>query len=97
MKQTRSSVIKLNIRVNNKPNSVTIRKDIVALWILMLELDIKGDEIQEALLNFVLNQCLPRWKKNYAKGLGEFINMCLLRSFLDRTDFYEWRKIYFRL
>ena len=69
------NVVKLNVRINGRPNSVTVRKDLFSLWLVMH--NYRGNDPVGLLQGFVDEQCLPRWHKKYARGLGEFINICL--------------------
>lgn len=88
----KNKVIKLNIKFMGGMTSITLRKDVVALWVLMLEHG--GDDTMLHLKDFINDQCLERWNKDSAVGLSEFINWCLIRSFLSQKDFFSWRKIY---
>ena len=83
---------KFNVKLNGSPTSVTLKNDIIALWILML--DYKAEDKKDLLMEFIHEQCLPRWSKHHGRGLSEFISMCMIRSFLDKNDFFAWRKIY---
>lgn len=95
-KRKGNQVIRLTVKIRGKQNSVTVRKEFVALWLVMSG-KFEDDDPIGLLEEFVNHTVLPKWRKKYASGLSEFINHHLLRAFLEDTDFYIWRKLYRRL
>jgi len=92
-----SHVVKMNIKINGRPNSVTIRKEFIALWLVMHGRD-KDPDPASTLSDFIESAIIPKWMtrknaNNYAKGLSGYINQCLIRSFLEEDDFFLWRKV----
>ncbi len=86
-----SQVLKINIKMDGFPTSITLRKDIVSLWILMTE-DVETDCIY-LIQDFIYDIVLPIWTKSHGRGLSEFISKCMIRSVLSKQDFREYQKI----
>jgi hypothetical protein len=83
----------ISIRVLGASTSITIRNDILALWVLMQGDDIEGIErIRQKLSSFVLDT-LSDWKGSSAKGLSEYITKRMIESFLEKRDIRMYRKI----
>jgi len=87
-----SSVLKFNIKMNGIPTSVTLRKDLVSLWVLLTD-DIDG-EGKLMIQDFIHERVLPVWEKRHGRGLSEFISQCMLRSVLSRKDYNVYKKIH---
>lgn len=82
-----SGSIKLNVKFKSGCTSITIKKEIVALWFTFTGRNSKKD-----LMEFIYNECMPIWKYNHGKGLGDFIVHNLYRDVLDPSDYYNWRR-----
>lgn len=91
--------VKFNIRIGvgcgSFSTSITLRKNIVALWILMM--DKEEDDPYQIVQEFIEKVCLKRWTGNTAKGMSDFISKCMINSFLDEKDFIAYKKIYFKM
>ena len=87
-----TQVIKYNIKMDGFPTSITLRKDVVSLWVLLTDnIDANGKEMIE---DFIYEKVLPIWKKSHGRGLSEFISKCMFRSVLSRRDYSMYKKIH---
>jgi len=88
--------VKFNIRIgvgqSSFSTSVTLRKNIVALWLLMM--DKSEADPYEVVQEFIEKVCLKRWEGDTAKGMSDFITKCMINSFLEEDDFITYKKIY---
>jgi hypothetical protein len=88
--------IKFNVRIGSGIGSVntsiTLRKNIVSLWILLM--DKSNSDPYITVQNFIDLVCMKRWTGNTGKGLSDFITKCMVHSFLDEDDFKLYKKIY---
>jgi hypothetical protein len=74
------------------PTSVTLKKNIVALWLVMME-KIHTDHNRE-IIDFIQNVCLKRWKGDTAKGLGDFVLKCMLHAIMEDDDWINFKEVY---
>lgn len=74
------------------PTSVTLKKNIVSLWLVMME-KIHCDHNRE-IIDFIQNVCMERWRGDTAKGLGDFILKCMLHSILEKNDWENFKLVY---
>lgn len=88
--------VKFNLRIGQGSGSfstsITLRKNIVALWILMM--DKGGSEPYTVVQEFIDKVCLKRWTGETAKGMSDFITKCMIHSFLELEDYQEYKRIY---
>jgi hypothetical protein len=75
--------------------SVTLKKNIVALWLVMME-KIHCDH-NRVILDFIEEVVLKRWEGNTARGLGDFILKCMIHSILDKKDYEDFKLVYLAL
>lgn len=91
--------LRFSIRISPKSvSSVSIKKNIISLWILMtvtpLEKDLtKLEKIHKNYVTDFIYSCLNRWKGNTAKGFSDFVTEGMIRDILDKKDFSEYRRI----
>jgi len=85
------NVIKINVKRQDGTTSITLRKDVVALWVVMMD-KVQSDPVY-LVQDFIHDQCLPRWKKHHGRGLSDFISQCMIRNLMTKEDFYVYRKI----
>ena len=86
--------IRVPIRIDGNVTSVSLRKNVVALW-LFLNADDDGDSNNEPsfhLRNFVYT-CLDTWNNTSAKGFSDYITDRMFSDFLDTEEFTEYKKI----
>lgn len=81
------------VRINGKQTSVSVPTDAIALWLLMTDCYSNHHKSTKLVAQFIKEQVLPRWNHNTAKGLGFFVQICMLRSYLSVEDFKEYRRI----
>lgn len=87
--KTSISVI-VSIRVNGISTSISLKKNIVALWILSLGLN--ADSWKRELTNFI-HDCADSWKNESAKGLSEFVSTKIIASLLEDKEVVMYKKI----
>lgn len=99
MKNVYSQVQKYNLRLSfgekTFVTSITLRKNILALWILMAEKH--EEDPQKTIMDFIDSVCLKRWKGDTAKGFSDFVTKCMIHSLLESADFELYKKIYLSL
>ncbi len=90
-KKFNTAVVKYNIKMDGFPTSITLRRDVVSLWILLTE----NYTLDKTLLvrEFIEDKVLPRWTRSHGRGLSEFISKCMIRSILSSDDYSMYRKI----
>lgn len=93
MKKTafNTQVVKFNVKLNGYATSVTLRKDIVSLWILLTE-DTNPD-VNLLVQDFIHDVVLKLWKKFHGRGLSDFVTSCMIRSVLTSRDYSMYTKI----
>jgi len=77
------------------PTSITLKKNIVALWLVMMD-KIHCDH-NRVIIDFIQNVCMKRWKGNSAKGMSDFVAKCMIHSILDTEDYESFKMIYLSL
>jgi len=85
-----SSAVRIPIRIEGSTTSISLRKNIVALWILLNEIPIKNRKSK--LVDFIYS-CLDLWEGESAKGFSDFVSEKMVKGFLEQEDFKEYRKI----
>ena len=84
--------MKINFRLHKKHTSITLKNDMVALWLLMNDFDEKEDNPEDLVNEFVL-KCLDLWKLNVARGFSEFVYKNMYADILERRDFLKFQRI----
>lgn len=83
--------MKINFRLCKKNTSITLRNDMVALWLLMN--DYGDDESnEEKVLDFV-DKCLDSWRLNIARGFSDHVYNCMYEDILERKDYLKFLRI----
>ena len=85
-----SDSIKYSVRLPNGVTSLSLRKNVVSLWVLLN--CIKKDEFQNRLGN-VVQDSLGEWEGESGKGLSDFITDKLISQILDTQDYSRYRRI----
>ena len=89
--------IKMSIRLSNGiVTSLTIKKNIVALWIIFaktnsdidLTTELNFDKLS-SLVNTFVYKCMNDWKQNTGKGLSDFITEKMIRNILNDGNTYS--------
>jgi hypothetical protein len=88
--------VKFNVLIGEGENSfstsITLRKNIVALWLVMMD-KVQSDPYGTVQI-FIDEVCVKRWTGSTAKGMSDFVSKCMIHSFLDEDDFREYKKVY---
>lgn len=91
--------IKVNVTLSimNRPfvTSVSLKKNILALWIVMM--DKIHQEHTRVIQDFIETVVLKRWRGNTARGLGDFITKCMIHSMLEADDYEMFKNVYLSL
>lgn len=88
-----NKTITIPIRVQGRTTSITLKKNVVVLWILFT---IPGNNTRSQLKGMVLDfvyHSLDKWKGATAKGLSDFIINRMILELLDSSDLREYNKI----
>lgn len=94
MAKSNVSSIMMSIRIQGKGTSVSLRKNIVSLWLLLLE---KDDNKWFSHLNDFIYTCADEWcNKGHesAKGFSDFVSRKMIQSVLDEKDYKSYLRIY---
>jgi hypothetical protein len=86
-----SNSVKFNIKIQGRPTSVTLRKDIVSLWILLT--DKKDPDVTLLVQEFMYDVVLELWEKYHGRGLSEYTAKCMIKSILSKRDYSLYLKI----
>ena len=91
--------IRIPLRISNSVTSLSLRKNLIALWILLRDnVHEHNDPIlqplksKDLLTDFVYN-CLDQWEEDTAKGFSDFVSEKLIESILEENDYIEYKKI----
>jgi len=99
MQEVYNGWIKFNLMMEIEgyryPTSITLKKNIVALWLVMMD-KIHCDH-NRVIIDFIQNVCMKRWKGNSAKGMSDFVAKCMIHSMLDKEDYESFKMIYLSL
>ena len=85
----------MDIEDHHYATSITLKKNIVSLWLVMMD-KIHCDH-NRVIIDFIQKVCLPRWRGDTAKGLGDFVLKCMLHSILDKDDWLNFKTVYMSL
>lgn len=100
---TQSNAIRISIRILGKSTSVSLRKNIVSLWLLMKGItdnpySVKLDTHKfDTELNTFIYDSADIWEKKgntTAKGFSDFIGQRMIEEFLEEEDFRTFCKIH---
>lgn len=90
IKQQLTNSIRVSIRISGGVTSLSIRKNLIALWILLSE--VYSKDPKEELTEFIY-KCLDLWKGDTAKGFSDFVSEKLIQSILETEDYIAYKKI----
>ncbi len=85
--------IRISMRIAKKVTSITLNTTVVGLWMLFCTDDDPSDykKVKGRINEFVYS-CLPKWERDDAKGLSEYIANRMVRACLDQKDFKLYKK-----
>ena len=92
MEDKKKQSVVFSIRIQGACTSISIRKNILALWALFLEI-----EDWKSSLNDFAYQCADKWKGRSAKGFSDFVTSELIVSLLEEKDSVLYKKILVKL
>ena len=94
-----NETLKFNIRMSIGESalvtSVSLKKNIISLWIVMMEK--QHEDPYEIIQRFIEKVCMPRWKGSTAKGFSTFITKAMIHSILDENDWITFKQVYLSL
>jgi len=82
--------LRISIRISSTVTSLSIKKNLIALWILLSEEDPK--QTKDLITEFVYT-CLDKWDKETAKGFSDFVSEKLIQNMLEKEDYRDYRRI----
>lgn len=92
MEDNKKQSVVFSIRIQGVCTSISIRKNILALWVLHLD----SEEWKSPLNDFVY-KCSDRWKGKSAKGFSDFVTSELILSLLEEKDSITYKQILVKL
>lgn len=75
-----------------KTTSITLKKNIVSLWILLIDIELSESKIKQEITNFVY-ECANIWEGKSAKGFSDFITEQIILSILEESDSKKYHQI----
>lgn len=87
---------KISLRVDGKVTSITLKKNIIALWLIFgTDIDIVNTELD--VLSYEVNDfiysCLDKWENNTAKGLSAYITNRMVKAFLNKKKYKSYLRV----
>ena len=89
IKNSANSIV-IPIRIQGKVTSISIKKYIIALWILLSNYDKK---IYKKELNDFIYGCSDSWEGSSAKGFSDYCVLKMIISLLEENDSLKYKKI----
>ncbi len=97
--KTSPGSLKFSIRITDKVTSISLRKNIISLWLVKSKQTNKNPtrdavltNIQTRIQNFIY-LCLTNWEQNTGKGLSDYISEKMIQEILTNTDFVQYKQI----
>ena len=94
-KTNENGSIRFSIRISGSVTSISLRKNIIALWLVM-----NGITDSKSFHNYILDfiyKCLSVWQKNDAKGFSDYVSACMIEDLLSGEDFVAYKQVFQRL
>lgn len=85
------ATITIPLRINGKTTSITLKKNIISLWLLLKGIK-STNSIKNDIVDFVYD-CSYKWKGESAKGFSDFITEQIILTFLEKDDIVDFYKI----
>lgn len=85
----------MDIGENKYSTSITLKKNIVALWLVMMD-KVHVDH-NRVVIEFIQNVCMKRWRGSTAKGMSDFVTKCMIHSMLEESDYLDFKNVYLGL
>lgn len=93
-----STALRYSIRISGSVTSISLRRNLVSLWLTLNTDDIKEfnsgvkGKLNGLVQNFIYG-CLSDWKQDNGKGFSDFVSDMMIKDILDREDFRKYRQI----
>ena len=84
-----TNTIRFSIRLGKRVTSISLRKNNIALWILLKNedlTDLSKEDISNTVLNFIY-VCLNDWNNDNGKGLSEYVSERMIQGSLGGQYF----------
>ena len=91
-----NSALRFSVRISGTVTSLSLRRNIVALWLSLSFDKIDKIDLQGKVSNFIYAN-LSDWKNNTGKGFSDFISEKMIEDTLEGDDFNKYRKILTRI
>jgi len=91
-----NSALRFSVRISGTVTSLSLRRNIVALWLSLSFDKIDKIDLQGKVSNFIYAN-LSDWKNNTGKGFSDFISEKMIEDILEGDDFNKYRKILTRI
>lgn len=86
--------MRISVRIASVVTSLSIKKNLIALWILLGEEELsEGSEQVKRLLTDFVYECLDQWDHCTAKGFSDFVSDKLIESILEVDDYNSYKRI----
>ncbi len=88
--------LRYSIRIGGSVTSLSLRRNLVALWLSLNIEKIGLEDLQGKVSNFIY-ECLGKWKGDTGKGFSDFVSEMMIADVLDEDDFYKYQEILARI
>ena len=82
---------KYSIRMQDRVTSITLRNNIVSLWIVLSDFPRKKDYHNE--VSDFISDCMDTWVLASGKGLSDFVQDKMIESLLETSDYRIYTRI----
>ena len=89
-----SDSLRFSFRLGGRSTSITLRKNIVSLWVVLLSIGIK--QYNTEIYKFIDN-CINDWEGETARGLSDFITEKMIQNILQKSDFRLYKRVFRKL
>lgn len=91
-KKNKESALRFSIRIAGSVTSLSLRRNLVSLWLTLNTQDETVGDYQGKVSNFIYS-CLSKWDKDTAKGFSDFVSEKMIQDILERRDFIKYKRI----
>lgn len=86
-----SDSLRFSFRLSGRSTSITLRKNIVSLWVVLLGISTK--EYDSEIYKFI-EKCINDWGNDTARGLSDFVTEKMIQSILQKSDFVLYKRVF---
>lgn len=88
-----TSALRFSIRVSKRVTSISLRKNIVSLWMVLNgETNASKDTMLIMVSDFIY-ESLDYWNNDTGKGLSDFVSERMIQEILEDEDYQMYRSI----